>query len=263
MKLVHPTVRLLARPDIDWPQLSEYLDSVGAHEWLHARYYDQDVPDGEYLAEAAGRVCYRSWAPGLNPNVTKVRDDRGAYLRNILSSGHGSVLEHANYTFVFSNVSRVLTAELNRHRAGVAVSEQSLRYVKVNDIPVWLPEWAQRDTVLMEIVEEHLRAAEALQARLTEHLGFHEPGMPFKEKKEKTSFLRRFLPMGTATEEIWTANVRTLRHVIEKRTDPAAEEEIRHVFGQVTEIMSREAPMLFGDFAGSHDGTYAPKWSKV
>src|SRR3954470_18901298 len=54
-----------------------------------------------------GRMCYRSWAPGLNPNVTRVRADSTAYLENILRSAHGSVLEHANYSFVFHNVSRV------------------------------------------------------------------------------------------------------------------------------------------------------------
>jgi len=37
-------------------------------------------------------------------------------------------------------------------------------------------------------------------------------------------------------------NLRTLRHVIEMRTDPGAEEELRLIFGQLGEIMVEEAP---------------------
>ena len=66
------------------------------------------VPNsGELLVEFGGRACYRSWEPGLNPNVTRIRTDRREYFANILRSGHGSVLEHANYSFALRNVSRV------------------------------------------------------------------------------------------------------------------------------------------------------------
>jgi thymidylate synthase (FAD) len=44
------------------------------------------------------------------------------------------------------------------------------------------------------------------------------------------------------------ARTRTLRWVIESKTTPRAEVEIRKVFGKVAEIMAREAPSLFGDF---------------
>ncbi len=62
---------------------------------------------GELLVEFGGRACYRSWEPGLNPNVSKVRTDQREYFANILRSAHGSVLEHANYSFAIRNVSRV------------------------------------------------------------------------------------------------------------------------------------------------------------
>src|SRR5262249_32603417 len=84
---------------------------------------------GELLVEFGGRACYRSWEPGLNVNVTKVRTDQREYFANILRSAHGSVLEHANYSFALRNVSRVLTHEIVRHRAGSAFSHDSLRYV--------------------------------------------------------------------------------------------------------------------------------------
>ena len=82
-------------------------------------------------------------------------------------------------------------------------------------------------------------------------------------KKEVTSALRRLAPLGLSTDIVWTANARTLRHVVEMRTDPGAEEELRLVFGMVAEVMVREAPGLFQDFARREDGAWVPEHRKV
>ncbi|MEX1185938.1 MAG: FAD-dependent thymidylate synthase [Gemmatimonadaceae bacterium] len=70
-----------------------------------------DSTDGEKLAEFAGRLCYMSQR---NPANRQTRD----YLENIKRQGHGSVLEHANYSVLAEGISRTLTHELVRHRAG-------------------------------------------------------------------------------------------------------------------------------------------------
>jgi thymidylate synthase (FAD) len=57
--------------------------------------------------------------------------------------------------------------------------------------------------------------------------------------------------------------VRTLRHVIEMRTAPGAEEELRLVFDLVAQVMQREAPGLFQDFARTDDGSWVPEFRKV
>jgi thymidylate synthase (FAD) len=75
--------------------------------------------------------------------------------------------------------------------------------------------------------------------------------------------MRRFAPDGVATGLVWTANIRALRHVIEMRTDPGAEEEIRLVFRKIGEIMKAEAPALFGDYEVTEDGVWVPGWRKV
>jgi thymidylate synthase (FAD) len=62
---------------------------------------------------------------------------------------------------------------------------------------------------------------------------------------------------------VWTANVRTLRHVIEMRTDPGAEEELRLVFDLIAQRMKDEAPNLFADFERLEDGTWKPRYRKV
>src|SRR5450759_1727286 len=118
MNSTSPQVLIVARPSVDWAAIHTYLEAVGGTPWV-ARTRPLGGPPSETLVEFAGRICYRSWVAGLNPNVSSVRTDRERYFDNILASGHGSILEHANFSFVFRDVSRVFTHELVRHRAGV------------------------------------------------------------------------------------------------------------------------------------------------
>ena len=103
--------------------------------------YEVQGTNAEALISTGGRRCYNSFKAGLNPNVTRVREDIGKYVKNIVKSGHGSVLEHAVFNFSIEGITRVGTAELNRHRAGAAISEASMRYIRLdNGIPYWMPE---------------------------------------------------------------------------------------------------------------------------
>jgi thymidylate synthase (FAD) len=256
-----PQVFLVARPSVNVEGMRAYLESVGGVSWLELREETREqLNDGELLAEFGGRMCYRSWEPGLNPNVTRIRTDQKEYFANVLRSAHGSVLEHANFSFAFRNVSRVFTHELIRHRAGSAFSQESLRYVRLTDIGFRVPPALEplRDQVI-SLVEQ----LEEFQLSAAEQLEIDNGEMPFHVKKEITSALRRLAPTGLSTDILWTANVRTLRHVIEMRTDPGAEEELRSVFNLVAEIMKSEAPSLFQDFARSDDGSWVPEWRKV
>lgn len=267
MKPVEPEVFLVARPGIDYGGVAAYLRQAGGERWLERLdrdqlQGDQDRHDAENLVEFAGKMCYRSWEPGLNPNVRRVRDDHAKYLENILRSGHGSVLEHASFTFVLHNVSRVFTHELVRHRPGTAISQESMRFVRLDEISMWIPDWAKVDPYVMQEVAYLLDRMELFQQSMADHFKLDDDGVPFHEKKHKTSFMRRFAPDGVATGIVWTANIRTLRHVIEMRTDPGAEEEIRLVFGKIGEIMRAEAPALFGDYQVDGDGAWVPGWRK-
>jgi thymidylate synthase (FAD) len=263
-----PTVFLLARPSIDIEGMRGYLQDVGGESWLERRLGEVAETDaepqgpngGELIVEFGGRACYRSWEPGLNANVTRVRTDQREYFANILRSAHGSVLEHANYSFALRNVSRVFTHELVRHRAGSAFSQESLRYVRLTDIGFRVPPALEpvRDQVL-SIVEQ----LEEFQRSAAETLGIDAEGVPFHVKKEVTSALRRLAPIGLSTDILWTANARTLRHVIEMRTAPGAEEELRIVFDRIARVMQAEAPGLFQDFALQDDGSWVPEHRKV
>ena len=96
MRSVEPEVFLVARPSVDYDAIAAYLREVGGERWLER--VDRGQLEAQDLAEFAGKMCYRSWEPGLNPNVRKVRDDQEQYLQNILKQQHGSVLEHASFT---------------------------------------------------------------------------------------------------------------------------------------------------------------------
>jgi thymidylate synthase ThyX len=154
------------------------------------------------------------------------------------------------------------THELVRHRPGTAISQESLRFVRLEDIPFWFPDWARGDAELMKRATALLEQMEEFQRWMAGHFGLDDEGVPFSEKKHKTSFMRRFAPDGVATGLLWTANIRTLRHTIEARTDTGAEEEIRLVFGKIAELMRAEAPALFGDYT-VEDGAWIPRWRKV
>ena len=262
MHETEPSVFLVARPAIDVEGMRGYLDDVGGTSWLDMRLaeIDDDINPGQGLVEFAGRVCYRSWEPGLNPNVSRIRTDQREYFANLLGSFHGSVLEHANYSFAMRKVSRVFTHELVRHRAGSAFSQESLRYVRLTDIGFRVPPALEpvRDQVI-SLVEQ----LEEFQVTAAETLGIDDDGVPFQVKKEITSALRRLAPIGLSTDIVWTANVRTLRHVIEMRTAPGAEEELRLVFDKVARLMRDEAPDLFQDFERHDDGSWIPQYRKV
>ncbi|TXH16205.1 MAG: FAD-dependent thymidylate synthase [Hyphomicrobiaceae bacterium] len=266
-----PEVYLVSRPQLEWNELTRYFSVLddrakganGASGWLHKVYSETGTDDGDVLVELGGRLCYRSWTPGMNANVTKVRTDSEEYLGNILKSGHGSVLEHANFSFIFDNVSRVFTHEMVRHRAGVAVSQESLRFVRLTDIPFWFPEWARSDPDLMNRSITLLHHMEEHQNWMAEHFDLDSGDVPFSEKKHKTSFMRRFAPEGVATGMLCTINVRALRHIIHMRTALAAEEEIRIVMDKVAELAVEAAPNLMQDYSRNENSEWVPEFLKI
>src|SRR5256714_7808941 len=111
-----PQVYVVDRQAVDDSELDRFLADHGV-----AWQTDTEVA-AEMLCETAGRVCYMSFArprPGGN----------SIYLGHIKEVGHGSVLEHAVWNFLFTGVSRSLTHELVRHRSGFGYSQLSQRYV--------------------------------------------------------------------------------------------------------------------------------------
>lgn len=266
------SVRALARTVVDRVAVREWLDEMGATEFEIPD--EEAVSDPALLVALAAKQCYMAFQPGLNPNVNKVRKDMIEYLDNVLKQRHGSVLEHGVFTFGINGCSRVFTGEMNRHRAGVGISERSMRYIRYTDIKYWMPECfrehpdddpviAHKKRLSRENLQDGFKENEARMAVYAEIWKEElSPESTFHLKKVLTSAFRRNIGMGVATGGVWTLNLRALRHVIALRTDEGAEEEIVHVFKKVGKIMLAQVPEIFGDFK-EVNGALVPEYWKV
>lgn len=254
MKSTKPSVKLVAYTTVNYNQLQEFLDEEGALKYQFAG----ELGPMEELIRTAGKACYRSYEPELNKNVSKTTAGGKEYIANILRQAHGSVLEHASMTFAICGVSRVFTHELVRHRAGTAFSQESLRYVRGDDVGFWKPTELREPGASHE-VDEIVKSIEESYRRLEQLTGVDREDMPFSEKKKITSALRRILPQGMSTTIFFTANIRALRHTILMRTMLAAEEEIRAVFDEIARLAKGAAPALFSDFSRRDDGAWTCK----
>ena len=184
----------------------------------------------------------------MNPNVTRVRKTNSDYIENTLQKVDGSIFEHVTANFFFADVSRVFTHELVRHRVGSAMSQESLRYARLTDINWYAPTVIKEDDEAMKIYVSKMEELSKLQNELADMFELDQKDKNFTVKKEATSAFRRLAPMGVATNIGWSANMRTIRHVIEMRTHPGAEEEIRLVFAKVAEIAISKWGNIFADY---------------
>jgi thymidylate synthase (FAD) len=225
-----PVLTLLSRPSFSGP---EHLPV----DWIG------ESTDGERLAEFAGRLCYMSQH---NPAKRQTRE----YLENIKKQGHGSVLEHANYSILLEGVSRSLTHELVRHRAGFAYSQLSQRYVDESEANFVVPPAMVGDEALIETWRAQVESAQAayvgLVSELMERYGWVSDKV--HRRKMAREAARAVLPNATETKIVVTANARAWRTMLELRSSEGAELEIRRMAVMVLRLLQREAPGFFSDF---------------
>jgi len=225
-----PVLTLLSRPSFSGP---EHLPVA----WMG------DSTDGERLAEFAGRLCYMSQH---NPAKRPTRE----YLENIKKQGHGSVLEHANYSILFEGVSRSLTHELVRHRAGFAYSQLSQRYVDESQASFVIPPAIVGDENLESAWRDQVESAQTvyvgLVAELMERYGWVADKV--HRRKMAREAARAVLPNATETKIVVTANARAWRTMLELRSSEGAEMEIRRMAVAALRLLQQEAPGFFSDF---------------
>lgn len=257
---------------VDQTAVGHWLDRLGAIDFS-CDPVDHSCTDPAFVVALSAKRCYMAFEVGLNPNITRVRRDMVAYFDNLLKSGHGSVLEHATYTFAIEGCSRVFTGEMNRHRAGVAISEGSMRFIRYDTIPFWMPtsirpnpeddaDLSRRKAESRVLFNIAFSQMELWQKEWNNTWDMDSGDKNFAYKKKITSAGRRLIGMGVATGGVWTLNLRALRHVMALRTDPAAEEEIFLVCGKIAKHMAKAEPMIFQDFWKSA-GSWSAKNHKI
>ncbi len=253
---------MLSKPQVNVRGLDGFLEGFDPELGFPAYIDDPtELPDSSQLCKTAGQLCYASFGPRRTTN-----EKAAAYFERLTSAGHGSVLEHASFSFLLYGISRSVTHELVRHRAGVGISQISQRYVSGSVLRfVERPEY-QDDGELHRLFEERVDGAaaeyEEMAGRLLERQERGEALLDAEyrtdARKKVQQTARSLLPNETEAPMVFTGNVRALRHIIEMRADEHAESEIRTLAVRLFLCLVSADPILFGDYQlqSLPDGTH-------
>ncbi len=199
---------------------------------------DKEIVERFYvpLVYTACRTCYSELEPqeifrrAVEGEVAPASMQR--LISNVIESGHGSTIEHIVFTFGLSGVSRTLSHQLVRHRAGVAFDQQSQRYVKFKGAATMLPATiAEAEPDLRARYEDQVDGALGLYAELV------EAGVPGEDA-------RFVFPNATRTNLVMTTNLRALIHMSGLRLCTMAQWEIRRLFQLMRHEVFGVSPFL-------------------
>lgn len=190
------------------------------------------TPNAEKVIEEAGRTCYQSKG--------RIKEGSAAdFIKRVIKSGHGSVMEHAYVTIRLKEVSRAFTHQLVRHRL-CSFSQQSQRYVREDNFSYKIP---PKIEVKKEAKEIFVKCMENMRKAYKKILDMDVP-------KEDARYV---LPNATHTEIIFSCNFRELRHIIALRGGAAAQWEIRECCIKILEKMKEIIPCCFFDLEIDHE----------
>lgn len=217
----------------------------------------EDGNDIIKLGAQAAKVCYHSFGEYGRPNLKNQE--------SIVSSRHGSVLEHANISLLIEGITRGCSLEIVRHRAGFAYSQRSTRYTDESDCTVvaepelaslihlsrkgrelrpgeygliWNFEEACKEsfTAYKHAVDLYLEMA--AQANMT----------GTKARKYARGKARDLLPHALETKMVVTGNIRAWRHFLEMRSAAGAEAEIRRLSNYVHDALMPHIAFYLRDY---------------
>ena len=180
------------------------------------------------IITTAGRVCYQSERKG-----TREHDER--FIRNLIKSGHDSVLEHFSLTYRLVT-SRLVANQLVRHRIGHSYSQASQRYCNYsndkfgNEVSFIIPE----DEDILPIIKHSCITAEQSYFNLL-------------ECGAKPEIARSVLPNCTATEIVVTSNIRALRNLLKLRLQPDVQPEFRELMFELLRLVHIQYPVFVED----------------
>ncbi len=192
----------------------------------------------EETVALGARLCYSKATIGDLKEKTE-KKDQSAFVEKLLSMGHESVFEHASFTFGIEGVSRVLLAQLTRHRLA-SFSVQSQRYVSYEKgfgyiIP---PKIEALGEEAAERFRDQMETIQQWYVDWQKALGSGEGS------NEDARFV---LPNACETRILMSMNVRELRHFFSLRMCSRAQWEIRELATRMHLLCLQTAPMLFAD----------------
>ena len=179
--------------------------------------------------EEAGRTCYKS-----EEKITP--ESSAGFVKQIIKSGHHSVIEHISVTVRFI-CDRGVSHELVRHRLA-SYSQESTRYANYskdkfsNKITVIKPVFWSEDT------EEYSQWLKAMRSAENIYMELISAGA-------RPEQARSVLPNSLKTEVVMTCNLREWIHVLNLRCSKAAHPQIREIMLPLLAEFHEKIPVVF------------------
>lgn len=234
-----PKVYLVSGPSLDFKAIQAFLLDRNV-DWLRT----EGASNAEELIELSGRICYMSFSG----DQKRVRYPNKNYILNLIDSGHHSVLEHANWTFIIDRVSRALTHQLVRHRIGFSYSQLSQQYHDETAAEFVVPEEVSSNPELYSAWRDFVLHARLGYKQFLSALGKDESRINKEELRSMRSAARSLLPNATETALSVSANARALRHFFSERGGIIGDIEMRNLVAAMFELVNNDSPSLFVDF---------------
>lgn len=174
---------------------------------------------GKMIADIAS-ICYGK-EEAKNPE---------RLLRNLYKLGHGSVFEHAYYTFKIEGISRACLAQLTRHRHA-SYTVRSQRYCSESEQSFIVPESMDYNVALIQEYYTFMDTAK----------DFYDYLISWGVKREDARFV---LPQATLTDLYMSCNLRELIHIADLRLSKAAQWEIRELVREMVRLVVEHSPEL-------------------
>lgn len=180
------------------------------------------------LIELCGRVCYKS-----EDKITP--DSAQRFVRQIIKSGHESVLEHGKAT-IRVVCDRGVSHEIVRHRLA-SYSQESTRYILYsgsNNEMTFIKPMFFSDTARYQAWLMAMRDAEERYKLLI-------------DRGAKPEEARSVLPNSLKTEIVMTMNFREWRHFFKMRLSKRAHPQMKEVALMLYTTLREYVPIVFDD----------------
>lgn len=213
------------------------------------------TPDSEKLIASAAKLCYS--AVGVDKIEDKLTEEStNKFLDMLMGLGHESPIEHVSFTFAVEGISRVLTHQLVRHRIGCSYSQQSQRYVKLDQFEYIMPPAIEAIPAAKEKFIKAMEDDQRYYDELTEILfekhykanidnGCSEKQAKRLAEKKSIEDARYVFPNACETKVVFTMNARALSNFFKHRCCNRAQWEIRELATEMLSQVKKVAPTLF------------------
>lgn len=144
--------------------------------------------------------------------------------RNVVKSGHHSGSRGLTFRFKITNVPRACVDQIVRHNVGFYPQVQSQRYVKVEDMDVYVPPVVERDDTLKSLIYHHSEYTKDIYQGMIKRL--NELGY-YGEKANEVA--RGVLPMNVESACMVAVTLEGMINFAHKRLCVCSQEHVRKV----------------------------------